>query len=323
MQRCLISFIYNAVAPPEPETQLCIEVPVYFERSKMLLFVPFRNIFMVLQDGIESVIKAFQEVKAMMVGTMQSTLIVYYSGHGLEHNGERYLQMGKSPRTSVSSQWMKHQLSDINPSNMLVIIDCCGSGAFDILPSQGNGNHTLWTSCSSHEVSRSYYRQGSTFTTFVVAGLKSGVQCFLKKAAGDVDQVTCSICRKLQVQCEGRTYLTIKAIEDYVFAHVSAKSYADGSVQTPSKRQTSENNTMIAYAHSEPLFYTVWFIEDDSVQQSIRLETIGQHLSQTREGLFKELKGKLIFGRSFRLCPQQEDEKVVLMNSNYFQLNDG
>ena len=253
----------------------------------------FRNIIPVLQGGKEAVAKAFMHVKERMLETMPSSLIVYYSGHAIEFKGEHYFQMDSSQKQSISAHWMKQQLSQVHPSKLLVILDCCRAGAFDILPSQNRGDHMLWACCSAKETSRSIFWQGSSFTSFVVAGLKSGVQCFLHQNTVDGrEQVACSLCDKLYAQCGDRTYLTMEAIEKYAFEHVIAKSRKDGVLQTPCKRGHCESNAILAYAHSEPLFYTIWFIENETIQHSVRLENIGQHMSQTRKCLLKELGGK-------------------------------
>ncbi|NES04552.1 MAG: caspase family protein, partial [Okeania sp. SIO2F4] len=125
------------------------------------------------------------------------TLLFYFSGHGfLTQEGHLYLatgettkkQRGYSRRTSVASSFLKDEMSNSFSKRIIVILDCCFSGAFtqgqkgdeqeekiDIKPELGGkGRAILMSSSSTQSSFESKDSELSIYTKHLVEGIRSG-----------------------------------------------------------------------------------------------------------------------------------------------------
>ena len=224
-----------------------------------------------------------------------SHLLVYYSGHGAQHGNEYILQTGPTSDRCVEASWLKSQLEQINVRHLLVILDCCYAAGFPILPSLSSGSQvsqTMWASSSRGEISTGSRQTGGMFTKYVVSALRSGSQCFLEAQSSDRgDQSQCHICKALHTQCKSLECLTLARIQSYVFDHVTEESLRSNSMQRPLKVETSHTEVPLAYAHSTPLSYTLWFVSDGEVRIPVFLENLDKNLDDLRKDLFIQLKG--------------------------------
>ena len=246
--------------------------------------------FTVLGRGKDYVWEVLDKVKDMMNKNMPSTLLVYYSGHGIQHEGEDYLQTSTSARNSVGAGELGNKLAELDPNDMLVILDCCRSGAFSVLPEDRDMQKRwrVWASCSGEGVSASWRKLGSRFTNHVVAALRSSTQCYLK-ACTAADK--CSICEIYNSKCRDESFLTFKELSDCVSQHMEVHAEKDGFKQTPVAYGDLEDKTPLVYAHCEPLYHTVWFRKDGLVQHAVALDTIGPNLGKMRGLLVEKLRG--------------------------------
>ena len=255
------------------------------------------NISTVLTCKKDDVDKALDEVQDKISGagkSCPSSLILYYSGHGTIYGGQYFLKLGSKPEDWLEASWMQEKLKSIEPKHLLVILDCCYSGGFQILPPLStmstDQQFTLWASSMPLQTSRMSLREGSRFTKYLVSALRSGSQCYLETRGID----SCNICKQFIRSCKQRDFLTVKVLQDYVSDHVHLESMISQSEQQPYSATICRNDTEVplAYAYDQPLAFTVWFMINGNIEQPLIIEDPNKDIAFNRDLLYIQYKGE-------------------------------
>lgn len=123
-------------------------------------------------------------------------ILLYYTGHGLvDEDGELYFaldgtELSSLGATSLDADYIRKQMNRCASKRMVVILDCCHSGAFvarggmaakgiaspaitrSTFETSGHGSYILTSSTSTQQ---SFEKDGqSIFTRYLVEGLRSG-----------------------------------------------------------------------------------------------------------------------------------------------------
>ena len=202
----------------------------------------------------------------------------------------------------IEASWLQQELKAIQPVHLLVILDCCYSGGFPILPPLPNDavdhHYTLWASSMPDQVSVAS-REGSHFSKYLVSGLHSGGECLLKARGIQ----TCNTCQYFREDCAKLDFLTVQKMQNFVFEHVRRESIITHNIeQRPYTTTVSLRNPEVplAYAYDKPLAFTVWFSRNGEIEQPLMLDDPNRDIAHNRYLLLQQIRGttKLII----KLC---------------------
>ncbi|MFE9689603.1 alpha-amylase family glycosyl hydrolase [Micromonospora sp. NPDC005806] len=112
-------------------------------------------------------------------------LLVYYSGHGRLHDGNRlYLTApdtdpDRLPPTAVPTDELRHWIDECRASELVLILDCCHAGAFGDLKQRGDRSRIVVVSAGATELAHEGdgYQQHalpSAFSGPFLEGLRTG-----------------------------------------------------------------------------------------------------------------------------------------------------
>jgi len=134
------------------------------------------------------------------------TLLVFFSGHGVEDEGRGYLvPMDGDQKTALPLEWVKETLSKAKTSRKILILDACHAGSAakgvgGIAPSlvDAAAGLTMILSCASKQVSYPDEATGrSVFTNYLLEGLSGAADADGDKAV-TCEEVVNYISRRLK-----------------------------------------------------------------------------------------------------------------------------
>lgn len=175
-------------------------------------------------------------------------LIVYYSGHGTdEEGGVPELNISKGDTDNVKAQELKELLDSVKCTRLLVILDCCYAGRFEVvLPKplgaldsrlgwriQLNGAGASKTADIGSEDNK------SVFTRHLVHAIKGPWHtCPSADEETDEKAPPCRLCTKFKTLCEARGHVDIYDVVGFCSEHIK--------LEAKNEEEEDQESSMIA-----------------------------------------------------------------------------
>ena len=228
-----------------------------------IIGIPRENVKVLTPSSTPDAIKGmFSEI------TNANLVVLYYSGHpGFETASVKLppvkLMVRDDVDDSLHARYIQKELKKLNSPRILVMFDCCHSGSLEVLPTYSNDEndsyiqwHAQWFSSQKKEKSTMKIQQStgkieSTFTKYILAGLKGAKRCLVSNEAS----ATCEMCERFNEQCRmDHNYITLQNLQTFVNCHMQEKERRAGR---GNQRESTYEHLSLQPRHSNCLLQPI------------------------------------------------------------------
>ncbi len=196
----------------------------------------------------DNILNALYWLQDKVEADAEATAVIYYSGHGMEDNGQYYLipydigELRHVERFSIEAEKMTAIITSIQSKRLLVMLDCCHAGGMDI-----KSVNTMQSAAFPIDLPKiksiPTLEQGGKGVSLLATGegrailnSSTGTQSSYMRKDGKMSLFTYHLIEALTGHApheDGDQTVLVTDVMSYVTRHVEQTAHAEGRAQTP------------------------------------------------------------------------------------------